>query len=277
MDFAHDALAPSPSMGPLRDVRLEQAATRDWSQAAGSVWLDAEEIWSHMSQNTNQTRATMQIDWGALCPPDAAVLDLGCGSGWLTAMITRRPEVARVIAWDFSPRLLGDVLPRMISLLNGDPTKVEPVCGEFTPLLLDDATVDLVVMGSAFHHCAEPEALLDELRRVLKPAGTVLLLNETPWRELGVLWFDLRMAVAHLALLLMGRGPRCAGQLADDHVVYDPVLGDRAYTMRNWRALMRRTGWQLEVIQTGLTSYPASFRRPSPFEPPLTHFLLRPI
>lgn len=191
-------------------------------------------------------------------------------------MITRRPEVDRVVAWDFSPRLLSDVLPNMISLLEGDPTKVEAVCGDFTPLLLEDASVDLVVMGSAFHHCAEPEALLDELSRVLRPGRPVLLLNETPWRELGMIWFDLRMAVAHLAQLLTGRGPRCPGYVADNHVLYDPVLGDRSYTMSAWRALMHRTGWRLQVLHTGLTSYPDSYRRPSPFEPPLTHFLLRP-
>jgi hypothetical protein len=126
-------------------------------------------------------------------------------------------------------------------------------------------------MGSAFHHCAEPEALLDELRRVLRGGGSVRLLNETPWRELGVLWFDVRMAVAHLMQLLVGRGPRVPGQLADDHVLYDPALGGRAYTMRCWRSLMRRADWDLEVRPTGLTSYPAGFRGPSPFEPPLIH------
>jgi ubiquinone/menaquinone biosynthesis C-methylase UbiE len=260
----------------VRDVRLEQAAARDWAPAAGSVWLDAAQIWRHMSQNTNHPRAAQQIDWAALCPPTATVLDLGCGSGWLTAMISRVPHVARVIAWDSSPRLLTDVLPGMIELRDGDPGKIEPVCGEFTPLLLADASIDVVVMGSAFHHCSEPEALLADLRRVLKPAGAAVLANETPWRTLGMVWFDLRMLVAHASRMLIGRGPRCAGHVADDHVLYDPMLGDRAYTMRSWRSLMQRTGWRIDVQETGLTPYPASFRRPSPFEPALTHFLLRP-
>jgi SAM-dependent methyltransferase len=276
MDHADD-FAPIAPPGQLRDVRLEQAASRDWSKAAGGAWLDAEGIWAHMSENTNHPRAAAQIDWAALCPSGSAVLDLGCGAGWLTAVITRQPQVARVVAWDSSRQLLSDVLPRMVELLGGDASKIEAVCGEFTPLLLEEASMDLVVMGSAFHHCTEPETLLADLRRVLRPSGSVLLLNETPWRGRGMLWFSLRMAVAHLANLLLGRGPRWPGYVADDHVLYDPVLGDRAYTMRGWRSLLRRSGWQLEVLGTGLSAYPASFRRPSPFEPPLTHFLLRPI
>ncbi len=102
-------------------------------------------------------------------------------------------------------------------------------------------------------------------------------MNETPWKRLGMLWFDLRLAVAHLAQLLIGRGPRWTGRLADDHVLYDPLLGDRAYTNQGWRSLMRRSGWSLEALPTGLTSFPAAFRKPSRFEPPLVHFLLRPL
>lgn len=267
------AVARPPS---IRDVRLEQAAKRDWAQSAGGVWSDAAQVWAHLSQNTHQPRAAELVDWDAVCPRDAVVLDLGCGSGWLTAMLSRRPQVSRVLAWDASPRLLEQVLPDMVRLLDGDPAKVEPVCGEFTPLLLSDHSIDLATMGSAFHHCAEPEALLADLRRVIRPGGAVLLLNETPWRTLGMLWFDLRLAVAHASHLLTGGGAGWRGHVAPDHILYDPVLGDRAYTMANWRALFRRTGWRLTVLETGLTSYPAAFRRPSRFEPPLRHFLLRP-
>jgi SAM-dependent methyltransferase len=130
-------------------------------------------------------------------------------------------------------------------------------------------------MSSALHHSDDPAALLRELRRVLAPAGAVLLLNETPWRVPGMLWFDARVAVAHVLNLLTGRARPVDGHVAWDHVLYDAVLGDRAYTMRGWRSLARRTGWALEVRPTGLTPYPRSFRRPSPFEPQLTHFVLR--
>jgi SAM-dependent methyltransferase len=229
-----------------------------------------------MSENTNQPRAAMQVDWEAVCPRDATVLDLGCGAGWLTAHLTTRSEVKRVIAWDSSRVLLAGLLPRMLTLLDGAPDKVEPVCGDFVPLVLPDASVDLIVMSSAFHHCAEPLRLLAEMRRVLRPGAAALLLNETPWRLGGMLWFDLSLAASHLLRLATGRGPHRPGSVSDDHVLYDPDLGDRAYTMGSWRALMRQAGWHLDAMPTGLTSYPATFRSPSRFEPELTHFLLRP-
>jgi SAM-dependent methyltransferase len=272
---------PQPSAaaatgGEIFDVRLAQAGARDWAQSAGGVWSDAESLWRHMSENTNQPRAAMQVDWNAVCPRGATVLDLGCGAGWLTAMLSRRVEVARIIAWDSSPALLANLLPQMLSLLEGEADKVEPICGGFIPLILDDHSVDLIVMASAFHHCSEPLPLLAEMRRVLRPGASVLLLNETPWRVGGMLWFDLRLAASHLVRLVTGRGPHWPGSVADNHVLYDPALGDRAYTMGNWHSLMREAGWHLHPIATGLSSYPESFRSPSRFEPELTHFLLRP-
>jgi ubiquinone/menaquinone biosynthesis C-methylase UbiE len=261
----------------FRDVRMEQAAHQDWS-AAYEDFSSVEALWTHLTTSTNVVRAVEQVRWDALLPEGATVLDLGCGMGWLSAMLSRRPEVARVVAWDGSPRMLSDLLPEMVELLDGRREVIEPVCGNFTPLLtVDDESLDLVVMSSAFHHCEAPEALLSELERVTARGGAVLLLNETPWRVPGMLWFVTRMVIAHLGSLATGRDVRWPGYVAFDHVLYDRELGDRAYTLKGWRALMRRAGWTLEVQPTGLTTYPASFRPPSRFEPELVHLLLRPM
>lgn len=263
------------AVAPFRDVRLEQAAELDWS-AAYDDFSSVGSLWAHLTTNTNVVRAVEQVAWDALLREGATVLDLGCGMGWLSAMLSRRPQVARVVAWDGSPRMLADLLPEMVALLDGRPDIIEPVCGSFTPLSsLDDESIDLVVMSSAFHHSDAPEALLAELRRVLAPGGAVLLLNETPWRVPGMMWFVARLLAAHIGTLVTGRTIRRPGYVAFDHVLYDPDLGDHAYTLNGWRALMRRAGWTLELLPTGLTTYPTSFRAPSRFEPELVHLLLR--
>jgi ubiquinone/menaquinone biosynthesis C-methylase UbiE len=86
-------------------------------------------------------------------------------------MLTKNPRIDKVIAWDLSPALLGEVLPSMVGLVGGDLEKIERVCGRFTPLMLDDHSTDLVVMSSAFHHELDPDALLQELVRVVRPRG----------------------------------------------------------------------------------------------------------
>jgi hypothetical protein len=131
-------------------------------------------------------------------------------------------------------------------------------------------------MSSAFHHSGEPEALLAELRRVLVASGVVVLLNETPWSPLGVLGFSLRLMLVHLWNLTGLPQRRWAGELGDDHVLYDPRLGDRAYTARSWRALARRAGFSIQMRDTGMFSYPDHWRGPGRFESKLTHLVLSP-
>lgn len=264
-------------VSPVRDVRIAQLERQDWARNAGGVWQDPRALLAHMRDNTHHVDAAGLVEWERLASPGSHFLDLGCGAGWLTALLTRRAEVAKVVAWDSSPHLVGEMLPEMVALLDGDMSKVEAVCGEFVPLLVEDRSIDVAVMSSAFHHADRPDALLDELRRVLTPGGTLMLLNETPWHRLAMLTFTLRTSAAAL-LNLGGRRSRVRrpGHLAVDHALYDARLGDRAMTLPQWRALAARTGWSIERIDTGLPPYRESFRPRGRLEPNLTHFLMRP-
>src|SRR5512132_414850 len=118
----------------IKDVRLDQLTHDDWSALAGSEWNDVDALYAHLSQNTNIIDASLRLPWDELVPESAVVLDLGCGSGWLTGMLTKNPRIDKVIAWDLSPALLGEVLPSMVKLVGGDVEKIERVCGRFTPL-----------------------------------------------------------------------------------------------------------------------------------------------
>lgn len=261
----------TPPIPHIRDVRLEQAARKDW--AAAAAWSEPDAVWEHIRNNTNLVRAFERLEWPAICPVGSTVLDLGCGSGWLSALLSQEPNVKRIIAWDSSPHLLSDVLPRVFELIGGDAGKLTTVCGNFVPLLLDDHSIDVVVMSSAFHHAPDPRRLLEELRRALAPQGTIALLNETPWHPLAMLGFATRMYAAAVADLL-GRDVRRAGHIGAEHALYDDALGDRAYTARVWRRMTSRAGFSVEIVDTGMPSYPPSTRPRGRLEPNLFHLLL---
>ena len=265
------------SAGQLRDVRLPQLAHQDWAAAAGDLWSSADTLWPFLSQKTNHVRAAQMVRWDDLLPADARVLDLACGSGWLSALLSAEPRVANVLAWDASPHLLAELLPRMVDLTGGDMAKIAPVCGDFTPLLLDDGAIDAVIMCSAFHHAESPDALLGEVRRVLTPAGVLVLLNETPWSPIRLFAFATRHYLSTVLGLVGLPGPRAPGALTQDGALYDAALGDRAYTLRGWRRIAARNGWSLETRPTGLAPYAAGFRPQAFLEPDLTHLIMRPL
>jgi len=108
------------------------------------------------------------------------VLDLAAGTGKLTEDLVARG--ARVVAVE----PVAAMRERLVALL----PDIDARDGTAEALPLDDASVDLVTVGQAFHWFDAPTALA-EIRRVLRPGGGLAMIwnvrDETvDWvRELG--------------------------------------------------------------------------------------------
>ncbi|MBW2425639.1 MAG: methyltransferase domain-containing protein [Deltaproteobacteria bacterium] len=96
------------------------------------------------------------------------VLDLACGSGYGTRLL-QQASGQPVVALDLEP-----------GLLRGNAGL--GVCGSAGDLPFADESFDAVVFFEAIEHIAEPGAALDEIVRVLRPSG--LLLVSTPDRDI---------------------------------------------------------------------------------------------
>ena len=95
-------------------------------------------------------------------PPDAAVLDLGAGTGKLTRPLV--PRFERVVAVEPDDAMLA-VLEEVVQ-------GAEARRGSAEAIPLADDEVDAVFSGEAFHWFATPEALA-EIVRVLRPRGAL--------------------------------------------------------------------------------------------------------
>jgi ArsR family transcriptional regulator len=121
---------------------------------------------------------------GHLLPP-LDVADLGCGEGYLTLETARWAR--SVVAIDQSE----PVLARAQALATRRRVKnVTWKRGELTSLPIRDATVDLALLSQALHHAAEPSRALAEAVRIVRPGGTVLVLD---LREHDQLWVRERL------------------------------------------------------------------------------------
>lgn len=96
----------------------------------------------------------------------ATVLDLGCGAGEFTSALSKAG--VGVIAVDVAAEALRRAGERVAGL---DARLWED--GE--PLPVDDNAVDLVWAGEVIEHVADVAPWLSEVRRVLKPRGSLLL------------------------------------------------------------------------------------------------------
>lgn len=98
------------------------------------------------------------------------ILEVGVGTGGLLPELATRAEI--IIGVDHSPAMLAEARRRVGGAgMQGIDLRL----GEMTHLPLPDASADCAVANMVLHHAAEPLSVLREIRRVLKPGGTVLL------------------------------------------------------------------------------------------------------
>lgn len=105
--------------------------------------------------------------------PDAVVLDLCCGTGDLAFALKKRGK-ARVIGADFAHTMLLRANAKSAADLGGAVPFLE---SDALRLPFADASFDLVTAAFGFRNLANYEAGLLEVQRVLKPGGTIGILE----------------------------------------------------------------------------------------------------
>ena len=96
------------------------------------------------------------------------VLDVACGEGFGAAILAR--TAAKVIGVDIDPAAV-----RHASNAYGQLNGVTFLVGDCRALPLPTASVDLVVSFETIEHIREHEQMLDELVRVLRPRGSLII------------------------------------------------------------------------------------------------------
>lgn len=113
-----------------------------------------------------------------LADPDAAILDICCGTGDMTiALLRYRPRGSRpILAADFARAMLSRGAQKFAAREAGDATAVA-LEADALHLPLRAESLDLIVTAFGFRNLANYEAGLREFHRVLKPGGRLGILD----------------------------------------------------------------------------------------------------
>jgi len=111
---------------------------------------------------------------------DAAVLDVGCGTGEITARLAAKFPSASFVGIDVEESHLARARARCAEL----GARVRFECGDAMAMSFADASFDFVVCRHVLQAVPDAAQVLAEIRRVLRPGGRVHLICE----DYGMLW-----------------------------------------------------------------------------------------
>ncbi|HEY4330659.1 MAG TPA: metalloregulator ArsR/SmtB family transcription factor [Phycisphaerae bacterium] len=111
----------------------------------------------------------------ALLNPNWTVADIGTGTGAMLPLIA--PHVGRVIAIDPSAAMLKGARSRVKDF---NLPNVEIRQGSAEHLPLEKSTVDVALLTLVLAYTAEPSLAFQEVHRILKPGGLILILDLQP-------------------------------------------------------------------------------------------------
>lgn len=150
------------------------------------------------------------------------VLEIGAGSSWLSALVSRIPAVKKVYALDVSRDLLETADKYVIDRLNGARNKIELVNSDFNCLPFEDNKFDVILCDASLHHAGNLSVLLKEIYRVLKKKGFLIAIRE-PVKPL-IYWRK------------FGKSETAKG--ATEHI----------YKKKEWKKYFKDAGLQMEIV-----------------------------
>ncbi|HEY5895966.1 MAG TPA: class I SAM-dependent methyltransferase [Burkholderiales bacterium] len=143
---------------------------------------DAEQ-WAHVFDDPSRDgwQKPHQVIQALELAPDAVVADIGAGTGYFSARLSRMLPKGKVYAVDVEPGMVRHLVSRAKreKLLNVTAVQATP----------DEARlpekIDLALFVDVYHHIDDRRRYFEDLRRALKPGGRVAIIDFTMDSDLG--------------------------------------------------------------------------------------------
>ncbi|QQO34259.1 methyltransferase domain-containing protein [Bradyrhizobium diazoefficiens] len=128
----------------------------------GNVFLDGSQLIDSHGDFLQAVARYFPMQAGKVC------IDLGCGSGHYTAALARLGH--KVYAADISQARTNAAAAKPCS-----PGEIVPLLTNIEDIALPDSSLDFAMCNFVLEHVADPFAVIDEILRLLRPGGAMVL------------------------------------------------------------------------------------------------------
>jgi ubiquinone/menaquinone biosynthesis C-methylase UbiE len=132
----------------------------------GIDWLEREE--REMEENTSLLLKNLAVK------PGMVVADIGAGSGYHSALLSKMVETGKVFAVDVEPEMIAYLNAR---IKQEKLTRIVPVLSTEQKVSLPENTIDMMLLVDVYHEFSFPYEMALSMRAALKPGGKLVLVE----------------------------------------------------------------------------------------------------
>jgi len=208
-----------------------------------------------LPQDLMQCVNTLKVDFKReLC---GIGIDIAAGNLWAVPYLFNLGKINKLYCLEYSKHRLLKIGPKVLEHYNVPKEKIVLVFGSFYDLHIKDNSMDFVFLSQAFHHADNPEKLLQEIHRVLKPNGIVIIIGEhiINYRKAYLkhsIKFIIRTFLPNFVQKkLFGKTFQVKTLIPKSGELFppDPVLGDHYYTEGEYRSFFSKYGFKIKHIK----------------------------
>ena len=165
-----------------REWRFSRSALINWlsagdSQAYSSSEAETKEffnevapIWSELISDCYDESIKNKLLKLNILRKNMTFIDLGSGDGYISRSVA--PYVKKVIAVDLSREMLKELNKKAKA---EKISNIETIEGDGCDISIKDSSVNIVYAGMYLHHIEKLESAVEEMFRILKPGGSVII------------------------------------------------------------------------------------------------------
>jgi len=132
----------------------------------GIDWLEREE--REMEENTSLLLKNLAVK------PGMVVADIGAGSGYHSALLSKMVGTGKVFAVDVEPEMIAYLNVR---IKQEKLSRIVPVLSTEQKVSLPENTIDMMLLVDVYHEFSFPYEMALSMRDALKPGGKLVLVE----------------------------------------------------------------------------------------------------
>ncbi len=132
----------------------------------GIDWLERED--REMEENTSQLLKNLAVK------PGMVVADIGAGSGYHSALLSKMVGNGKVYAVDIEPEMIAYLNER---IKQEKLSRIVPVLSTEKNVALPENSVDIILLVDVYHEFSFPYEMALSMRSALKPGGKLVLVE----------------------------------------------------------------------------------------------------